>query len=189
MEGTRGYALAIMLDPSLDEALRRWTERQEGATWDETGGHVTVARLTCTAPEAEVEAALRSLCRDLRPLELRLERPVVAPYWGKPGLWIVMLVAAGPPEARPLTELRDSLVAGLAAVGLSLLEEGQFVPHLTLTTGVAEDEAKVLAAAAEGLNLVIQVTAITLWAGGEAVDERGDAVPPWAPLAAISLGS
>lgn len=177
-----GYAFAIALPPETDAVLRRWTESTPGASYDAAGGHVTVARCKGDLePEALLEP-FESACRQVRPFEVTLCRTARGPYWDKPGLEIVMLVGGRPEDVQGVLTLRERVLAAVGPLGVRLAEGEAFVPHLTLTTGLAAREALELEAAAEGLALRFTASEVMYWSGGEE-----GAPPAWRQVRRVRL--
>ena len=182
-----GYAFALSLPPTEDQHLRRWAESTDGASWDMSGGHVTLARFTGTlSPEALIPLFAQA-CAGFDPFDAAFPTPRREEYWDKPGLEIVMLVGETDQDIAGVLALRERLLATFLPTGLSLMEAGDYNPHVTLTTGLPPEKAHLLEKEARALNLRFTASEIVFWAGGETigVDEAAD--PPWRVIERLLL--
>jgi hypothetical protein len=177
-----GYSFLIALPPAVDERLRAWTTTAPGASWDVSGGHVTLARFTGDLPPEALAPAFRAACQGLGSFEAGFCAAVREPYWDKPGLEIVMLVGETPEDVAGVLELRNRLLAALAPLDVTLLESGDYLPHITLTTGLPPHEALALESAASTLDLRFTAREIHMWSGAETEDPSEVAEPPWHPV-------
>jgi hypothetical protein len=182
-----GYSFLIALPPAVDARLRRWTEATPGASWDVSGGHVTLARFTGTLAPSRLVPAFHEACAGMGAFDVCFSLPVREAYWDKPGLEIVMLSGDRPADVAGAVELRERLIASLAALTVGLMESGPFQPHITLTTGLPHDEALALEAAAAGLQLRFTAHEIVLWSGRETAEEDAPADPPWHAVERVLL--
>jgi hypothetical protein len=183
-----GYSFLIALPPAVDLILRRWTATTPGATWDASGGHVTVARFTGDLSPADLVPALQAACEGLASFPIAFCAPAREAYWDKPGLEIVMLVGGNAQDVAGVFNLREHLLASLSPVDVELLESGAFLPHITLTTGLPHEEAMALETAAAGLDLRFTAREVVLWSGGETSEDSEEAEPPWRPIQSVLLG-
>ena len=174
-----GYAFALSLSPAEDLRMRAWAEAMPGATWDPTGGHVTLARFTGSLPPEALVPAVREACAGVQPIPARFTLPARGPYWDKPGVEIVMLVSERPEDIAGVLDLRERLLAAVLPLGLPLLEGGSYRPHVTLTTGLPAEDASRLEAAARDLDLRFTSHEVVYWCGGETVDPDVSPDPPW----------
>lgn len=161
------FSLSILLPPSIDAALVSWSRGTPGATVDPQASHVTLLNFETDADEGMLLQRTISACLELPPFRLVLDRAIHDAYLGKPGLDIVMLV---PSEASPgheaILALRQHLLDAFAdVIGLdtTVPEDGEFLPHLTLTAGVPSGDAGALCSEAEHLHIAFEVTAISAW--------------------------
>lgn len=173
-----GYAFTISLPPSEDQELRRWTESTPGASWDMSGGHVTLARLTGSRPPQELVQVFQEACAGVGAFQVAFTEPVREGYWDKPGLEIVMLVGEKPEDVAKVLELRQRLLDAFLPAGLALMEGGEYVPHVTLTTGLPPEDAARLEGLATGIDLRFTVNEVVFWSGGESTGDA-PADPPW----------
>lgn len=178
-ENALGYAFALSLPPPEDARLRQWADSTAGASWDASGAHVTVARFTGFLPPAALLPAVHEACTEARPVSARLRLAVREPYWDKPDAEIVMLVGATPEDIAGVLGLRERLLAALLPLGVDLFEGGPYVPHVTLTTGLAVEEARRLESAASELDLSFAANELVYWCGGETAEPDAPADPPW----------
>lgn len=177
--GDLGYAFALSLPPGADARLRAWAEATPGATWDESGSHVTLARLTGSVPPENLIPAFHEACARLKPFQAAFTLPLREPYWDKPGLEIVMLAGETATDIAGVMALRDLLLAATESRGLVLFEPGDYRPHVTLTTGLPSQDALRLETAAGALNLRFTAEEVVYWCGGESPDAQTPAGPPW----------
>ena len=182
-----GYAFMIALPPAVDQNLRRWTEATPGASWDVSGGHVTLARFTGNLAAQKLVPALHEACAGFGAFDVRFSVPAREAYWDKPGLEIVMLIGERPHDVAGVVDLRERLIASLLPMGLALMESGSYRPHVTLTTGLPPVEALALEAAAAGLELRFTAHEVVLWAGGEPAEDGAPAGPPWRAIERLLL--
>lgn len=174
-----GYAFALSLPPAEDERVRAWARATSGATWDISGSHVTLARLTGSVPPEKLVPVIREAWSGVLPSEVTFRKPVREPYWDKPGLEIVMLAGETEADVAGVFDIRERLIESLLPQGLALFESGPFVPHVTLTTGLPPEEALRLEAAASALELRFVVHEVAFWCGGETTDPDMPADPAW----------
>jgi 2'-5' RNA ligase len=184
------FAVAIMLPQHIDERMRRWSTQAPGSTWDASGGHVTVTAFhTASSPDV-VAAEMAGVCSGIRPFSAHFAAVEIGPYWGKPGLNIVMLVEGEEgPGARGVVRLRQRLNDGLAKRldDFELRDEGgDYVPHVTLTTGVPEAETEALADATRAVEIDFVVSEVALW---HESFPAGPSTPYWSLFRTIALGS
>jgi len=159
--------------------LRLWAEATPGASWDVTGGHVTLARFTGSQPPAQLVPTMRDACAGLGPVEAAFMQPSRRPYWDKPGLEIVMLLGKTLDDVAGVLSLRERLLTSMLPQGLSLLEGGLYRPHVTLTTGLPPEDALRLEASARHLDLRFTAHEVVFWCGGETTGLDATADPPW----------
>lgn len=174
-----GYAFTISLPPSEDHRLRQWTDATPGASWDMSGGHVTLARFTGSVAPESLIPVLHRACANFGAFPVAFNEPSRQDYWDKPGLEIVMLVGEAPEDVAKVMELRERLLSSFLPEGLSLMEGGEYIPHVTLTTGLPSEEAHRLEAAARDLTLRFTAHEVVFWSGGETSDPDTPADPPW----------
>jgi hypothetical protein len=174
-----GYAFALSLPPKEDERLRQWAEATDGASWDMSGGHVTVARFTGNLPPETLVPLLVDACANLGPFQAAFTKPCREDYWDKPGLQIVMLVGEKEADIAGILRLRRRLLERLPFAGLTLIEAGEYNPHVTLTTGLPPEQALLLEKQAEDLNLRFTANEVVFWCGGETIGLDEPANPPW----------
>ena len=174
-----GYSFALSLPAEEDRRLREWAERTAGATWDEAGAHVTLARFTGSVAPETLLPAMRQACFSLGAFEARFSKAVRAPYWDKPDAEIVMLVGEQPDDVSGILALRERLMAAVLPLGVTLFEGGPYVPHVTLTTGLAVEEALRLESAAGELDLRFRAQEVVYWCGGETEEVDAPADPAW----------
>jgi 2'-5' RNA ligase len=160
------YAVALFLPPAAELEMHHWALHAPGATWDRAGGHITVLRVAGEVAEGRVVEAFEWVCGDTGQMPVRLCTAVREPYWGKPGLEIVMLTGERPEDTASIASFRERLLGAFEGLGLSLAEEGRFVPHVTLTQGLPADEAGVLVEAASGMRLEFLAESAVLWTDG-----------------------
>jgi hypothetical protein len=182
-----GYAFALSLPPADDRRLRLWAEATPGATFDAAGGHVTLARFTGSVPPGALLPALREACESVPPVAGRFNLPSREPYWDKAGTEIVMLVGERPEDVGGVLDLRERLLAAVLPLGVSLAEGGPYRPHVTLTTGLAPQEALRLEAAAGSLDLRFTSHEVVYWCGGETLDPEAVPEPPWQVVERVLL--
>jgi 2'-5' RNA ligase len=187
-ENALGYAFALSLPSPEDARLRQWAHSTSGATWDEAGAHVTVARFTGSLPPAALLPAMHEACAGVGPVSARLRLAVREPYWDKPDAEIVMLVGAAPEDIAGVLGLRERLLTALLPLGVDLFEGGPYVPHVTLTTGLAVEEARRLESAAAELDLSFTANELVYWRGGETAEPDAPADPPWQVVERLLLG-
>jgi hypothetical protein len=139
-----------------------------GATWPDEGGHVTVLPPVVPIRGLEaVEAAIAGVCAAWAPFGLELSRLVRAPHLARPHVHTVLLAepaATGRPG--PLRGLRRALASALRPVASDpspAYTRSRYLPHITLTLGVAEPEAARLAGAAEAAGLQAVFVVEALW--------------------------
>ena len=165
--GRHTYAVAIMLPQAIDDRMLRWSLDAPGATWDTSGGHITVTAFHTVAEPEEVSAELAEVCRAVRPFRAHFAGAEASPYWGRAGLSIVMLVEAEEAaELNRVHSLRRALNQALAQrlEAFQVREEaGDYVPHVTLTTGLPESESGALVVAARSLDIDFTVEEVALW--------------------------
>jgi len=174
-----GYAFTVSLPPSDDHRLRQWTDETPGASWDISGGHVTIARFTGSLAPESLVPAFQEVCSEFGSFEAAFTEPMREEYWDKPGLEIVMLVGQEPDDVARVLELRERLLAKFLPMGLNLMEGGEYIPHITLTTGLPPEDAKSLEQAARSLALRFTAHEVVFWSGGETNDPDTPADPPW----------
>ena len=184
-----GYAFDLSLPPVEDLRLRLWAEATPGATWDVSGGHVTLARFTGSRPPEQLVPAMRDACAGLWPIDAAFTMPSRQSYWDKPGLEIVMLVGEALTDVAGVLDLRESLIASMSPEGLALLEGGPYRPHVTLTTGLPPADAHRLEAAARHLDLRFTASELVFWCGSETPDPDAPADPSWRVIERLMLGS
>jgi 2'-5' RNA ligase superfamily protein len=183
-----GYAFVIAVPPRANRELRRWTAVTPGASWDASGGHITLARFTGHLQPEALASAFLAVCAGLEAFDVRLCTPRRAPYWDKPGLDIVMLTGAEPDDTAGVRGLRERLLGAMLPLGVRLMEGGDaYLPHITLTTGLPSDEAKALERAATQLELRFTAQEVVYWSGGEAAEDHAPADPPWHVVERIVL--
>jgi hypothetical protein len=182
-----GYSFLIALPAAVDERLREWTAATPGASWDVSGGHVTLARFTGYLAPVELGRAFRDACQGMGAFEVGFCKAAREPYWDKPGLEIVMLVGETPEDVAGVLELRRRLLSGLSSLDVALLESGDYLPHITLTTGLPAQEALSLEASASALDLRFTAREVVMWSGGETVEDAVPADPPWHPVEHVML--
>lgn len=185
--GQLGYAFALSLPPAEDTQLRAWAESTPGASWDASGSHITLLRLTGSLPPEKLVPVLHNTCSNIAPFQAAFTKPAREPYWDKPGLEIVMLVGETDEDVAGVFSVRERLMASMLPEGLSVVEAGRFVPHITLTTGLPEAEALRLESAARGLDLRFTVDELVFWCGGETPDPERPADPPWFLVERVAL--
>jgi hypothetical protein len=174
-----GYAFTLSLPPIEDRRLHAWADATPSASWDVSGGHVTLARFTgALAPETLVPR-LHEACSGFGSFEAAFTKPCREDYWDKPGLEIVMLIGETQQDVARVLDLRARLLATFLPTGLTLMEGGEYVPHVTLTTGLPPEEALRLEKSAHTLDLRFTANEIVFWAGGEGTDDDTPADPPW----------
>ncbi len=159
--------------------MRAWTEAAPGASWDVSGGHVTLARFTGTRPPESLVPLLHEACAHFGSFEAAFTKPSREEYWAKPGLEIVMLVGETLSDVARVVALRERLLAAFLPAGLSLMEGGDYRPHVTLTTGLPSVDAHRLETAAHKLHLRFTASEIVFWSGGESTSPETPADPPW----------
>ena len=182
-----GYAFTLSLPPKDDERLKRWAEQTPGATWDLSGGHVTLARLTGSLPPEELVPRFHEACAGLTSFPAAFTRPVREDYWDKPGLQIVMLAAETEEDIAGVLALRERLLAKFLPEGLTLMEGGEYRPHVTLTIGLPEEDAQRLERLARPLDLRFTAHEVVYWSGGETASPDTPADPPWHPVERLLL--
>jgi len=167
---TSSYSLEIPLPPDVDEQLRSWAKRAPGATWPKWGGHITI--LNRFAVEGKLESVIQEIERvssSFGPFVIRFDRVVCDRHWLDPDLTAVFLTGASKDENgyRMLVELHDAVSRALAPLKRDIYPETSeeaYLPHLSLTSGLPEPEAALLAEAARlsGLKLELRVENISL---------------------------
>jgi 2'-5' RNA ligase len=166
------FSLSILLPPSIEDALSRWSEQTPGATLDPQASHVTLLNFESGQDEERLLQRVRAACRGISSFRLVLDQAVHEPYLGKPGLDIVMLVpSAHSPGRDAVLALRERLRAALSDVidaDMTVPEDGEFLPHLTMTAGLPAEAATVLCIEAEKLRIAFEVREVSAWsnAGG-----------------------
>jgi hypothetical protein len=182
-----GYAFVIALPPQANRELRRWAAATPGASWDASGGHVTLARLTGDVLPRSLVPRFVEACGGYQAFEVKLCVPVREPYWDKPGLEIVMLAGSGHDDVSGLFDLRRRLVASMPG-RVHLLEGGaSYLPHITLTTGLSPRKARALERAASGLELRFTAHEVVYWSGAETAEESAAADLPWRVIHRLTL--
>jgi hypothetical protein len=186
-EKNLGYAFALSLPPTEDEALRRWAEATEGASWDASGGHVTLARLTGTLPPESLIPLVTEAWADVGPFEAAFTKARREDYWDKPGLEIVMLAGKSEEDIAGVIGLRERLLEAVLPAGLRLMEAGEYIPHVTLTTGLPTEQALQLEKEASALDLRFTACEVVFWSGGETIGSDEPADPPWCVIERLLL--
>jgi len=161
------FSLSILLPPAIDAALVSWSRRTPGATVDPQASHVTLLNFETDADEAALLQRTAIACHDLPPFRLVLDQAIRDAYLGKPGLDIVMLVPSETSMGHEaVLALRQHLLdafADLIDVDTTVPEDGEFLPHLTLTSGVPGEQAAELCEEAEDLHIDFEVTSVAAW--------------------------
>jgi hypothetical protein len=134
---------------------------------DPQASHVTLLNFETDEPTETVVELVRSACRVLSPFHLELLEALREPYMGKPGLEIVMLIPGqGSASEKAVLSLREALLQGVGDVittDVTMPEDGEYRPHLTLTSGLAPDGAATLSAAAKNLSIAFRVDDVSVW--------------------------
>ena len=159
------YTLEIPLPPAVDEQLHGWAKSVPGATWPRWGGHITI--LNRFAVDGELEPVIYEIERvagSFDPFVIRFDRVFCDQHWIDPELTAVFLTGASNNENGYLTlvELHDTVSRALAPLKSDIYPETTeeaYVPHLSLTSGLSEPEAAVLAEAARLSGLKLEFTA------------------------------
>jgi hypothetical protein len=161
------FSLSILLPRAIDEAIVAWSRKTPGATVDPQASHVTLLNFETDASEELLLRRVRLVCRHMASFRLVLDQALQEPYLGKPGLDIVMLV---PSETSPGYEaalaLRQGLLdafSDLIDVDTTVPEDGEYLPHLTMTAGLPTEEAAALCSEAEKLRIAFEVTEVAAW--------------------------
>ncbi len=161
------FSLSILLPPAIDAALVSWSRWAPGATVDPQASHVTLLNFETDADEAVLLQRTAVACSELPSFRLVLDHAIHDTYLGKPGLDIVMLVASEKsPGYEAVLTLSQHLLAAFADLinlDTTVPEDGEFLPHLTLTSGVPSEEAIALCEEAENLHIAFDVTAVSAW--------------------------
>jgi len=151
---------------------------------DPQASHVTLLNFETDETTESVVELVRSACKLFRPFHLELREAICEPYMGKPGLEIVMLVPdAGTPSEESALSLREALLEALRdamTTDVTMPEDGEFRPHLTLTNGLPPERAASLCDAAENLSVDFTVEDVSVW--------RQDEAGAWSLLTRLPLG-
>ena len=162
MLGGTTYGLFVLL-PEKDEAyLRAWTGRTQNASWPAWRGHITLINtFTLLSTLEQLRTVLREVGREVEPFEVNLDRVVQRPNLVREGLETVMLVGHRYPDETPLSALQEKLVGAVKQLkkdGTAARKVSQrpYHPHISLTLGLPDREARALAGAAEQDELAVR---------------------------------
>lgn len=161
------FSLSILLPPSIESALISWADQTPGATIDPQASHVTLLNFETSTADSLLVERVAAACTEAQPFHLVLDRAVHEPYLGKPGLDIVMLIpsdeSAGHESVLTLRRRLLSACEDVIGQDTTVPEDGEFLPHLTMTDGLPPEEAAVLCAEAEKLHISFEVHEVAAW--------------------------
>lgn len=166
--GAIQYSVQILLPLEIEERLRRWAEGTPGATWPRWGGHVTILGLfEPLTPPREIVREIADICEAFNPFPLRLSKVEAMPHWRRHPLHTVLLKGdRGSEGYQTILRLHNTLSVALATLKRDLFPEVSqrpYEPHVTLTWGVSEAEARRLAEIAETANLAVELLVDEIW--------------------------
>ena len=158
----KNYGLFILLPLRLDRQLETWTRATPGATWPEWRGHITLLNsFTPKVSRKKLLASLLEVCQTNASFDINLDRVSRQRHLVRENLETVMLVESQPDTSAGLYELRSTLLANLRRIK----EDGDitrkvaarpYLPHLSLTMGLPQEDARALAKSARDAELSAQ---------------------------------
>lgn len=169
-EGTT-YGLFILLPENDEVRLRAWAERTRNASWPAWRGHITLINtFTLLSTLEQFQEVLQKVGREVEPFKVNLDRVIQRPNLVREGLETVMLVGHRYPDtATPLYTLQEKLVNTVKQLkkdGKTARQVSQrpYRPHVSLTLGLPDREARALTETAEqdGLAVRFRVTEFCL---------------------------
>ena len=154
-EGTT-YGLFILLPENDEVRLRAWAERTRNASWPPWRGHITLINtFTLLSTLEQLQEVLQKVGREVEPFKVNLDQVIQRPNLVKEGLETVMLVGHRYPDMEtPLYALQEKLVATLEQLkkdgrAARKVSQRPYRPHISLTLGLPDREARALAETAE----------------------------------------
>lgn len=162
------YSVHVLLPPAIDQRMRQWCAGSAGCDWPQWGGHITlIPSFGLAVPVVRLVSALERSVQARREFGLTLDTVGCERHLTKPGLYLVYLSGANPSVNWEMTSLQASVAAALEGMKVDItpaVSRHPFVPHLSLTLGLPEPEARLLKARVErdGLKVEFRVRKLTL---------------------------
>ncbi|MEF3305988.1 2'-5' RNA ligase family protein [Paenibacillus sp. GYB003] len=165
------YSLHAMVPEAAEQALAGWVAGTSGASLSPWGSHMTVIGRFPLMEDADalpaLMGAIEESCGATEPFAIRLNKTAVRRHRYESSRMIVMLECDGrTDDFDRFVQYRAGLASRLASLigptDIRLLEE-EYVPHVSLTTGIDERTARRVARSAEAAKVDIRFMLSRIW--------------------------